>query len=329
MRRPVLLLARELCAFSFFETANLPSNRRRQAARIYARTASPYLIGGSALTRCGNDFGIWWWDLERIKPHIADRYGRSGVTLQPETLAQPIGTDWRIVRHAQGQEAQLWRNKSLVASVWHRTPFDTVSWAAFSRLQRNAPSAPLEPPPSQPLPYAAGSKAFSVSYEDLSREQVIGMALGSLAMIIGCLVAFWLGQGLQLDRDRSALEKETASILAATPEAEQMRALVGKRRTLGTYRQIEARTNPVGAAGAAIGIVAFHDLTPLALEATELSLTLTLPYSAVEVAEALVTDFEDSGFFSDIEPRTDVPNQRLVFEMSVLPSVRPLAPAVE
>ncbi len=329
LRRPVLLLARELCSFSLFEASSLPGNRRRQAARIFARTASPYVAGGAALTKCGNDFGVWWWDLERVSPLIEGRYGGAGVSLRPETMAQPSGADWRIVRLAQGHEAQLWRHGALAASVWRRTPFDATSWTAFTRLQRQAPVASEQPPMPQVLPISTSSEAFSLAASEISRDQMIALGVSSFAMVVACLVAFLLGQGLHLSHQSDALERDTAAILASTPRAEKTRALDEDRQVLAAYRQIEARTNPVGAAGAAIGIVAFHDLTPLSLDASETSLSLTLPYSAVELADELVVEFEESGFFENIQPRTDAGNQTLTFEMTVLSSVQPLSPAGE
>ena len=104
-RRPVVLLDRSLCTFARLETAALPRGRRRQAARLHARLASPYVTGGAALVKAGADFGIWWWDLDRVELEVAERFGPGGASLRPETLAQPAGEGFRIVRLAVGYEA--------------------------------------------------------------------------------------------------------------------------------------------------------------------------------------------------------------------------------
>ena len=327
LRRPVVLLARDLCAFSLFEAAALPGNRRRQAARLYARTASPYVAGGAALVKCADDFGIWWWDLERISPMIEGHYGKVGVAIRPETLAQPIGVGWRIVRLQHGYEAQLWRGRCLVASAWRRTHFDAAAWTAFTRLQRGGPSAPDAPPAAETLPIATDSEAFALSRAEIPRDQAIGIAAAGFAMVIASAIVFLLGQGLKLSQDSTAMEKETAAIRQATPQIGATRALDVDRQKLAAYRQVEERTNPVSAAGAAIGIVAFHDLTPTVLEAGEGTLTLTLPYSAVEAADELVAEFEGSGYFYDVQPRTDAANQTLIFEMKMREAAPPLTAA--
>src|SRR5690606_37656970 len=125
LRRPVLLLARDLCAFGLFSTAALPRRRRRQAAMLHARLAAPYLRAGSALSKAGDDYGVWWWDAARVEALLAAQEGLTGApVLTPETLAQPRGEGWRIVRLMQGYEAQLWRDKALVASAWRRDRYD-------------------------------------------------------------------------------------------------------------------------------------------------------------------------------------------------------------
>lgn len=325
LRAPVLLLSRDLCAFSLFDTANLPRSRRRPAARLYARTASPYIAGGVALVTCADDFGIWWWDLERIGPMVEAHYGKASPAIRPETLAQPVGSGWRIVALGDGYEAQLWRARCLVASVWRKDRFDAAGWVAFTRLQRTSEPAPDLPPAQQSLPIAPDSEAFSLARIQISREQATGTALAGFAVVIASSIAFLLGQGVQLSQDSQAIEKETAEILQATPQAGATRALEVDRQKLAAYRQLEERTNPVSAAGAAIGIVAYHDLTPTSLEAAEGQLTLTLPYSAVDRADELVAEFEGSGYFYDVSPRTDSANQSLIFEMKTREAAPPLS----
>jgi hypothetical protein len=325
LRRPVVLLARNLCAFAWFDAAALPRGRRSQAAALYARTATPYVVSGSALVKSGDDFGIWWWDLERVTPLIEAGYGRIRPRLRPETLAQPRGSDWRIVRLADGYEAQLWRARSLVASVWRRDRFDAAAWAAFTRLQRGPAPAAETPPTPVSLPIAPDSDAFSLALTEISREQAIGLAAGGFALIVSSAVFFFLGQGLQLSRDSAKVEAETAEIRQSTPQVSAMGNVELDRQKLAAFRQLEEQTNPITATGAAIGIVAIHDLTPSSVDAGDGVLTLTLPYSAVDRAETLVEEFEQSGYFFDVRPRTDAGNQKLIFEMKVREAAPPLS----
>lgn len=324
VRRPVILLSRDLCAFSLFETAGLPKNRRRQAARLHARTASPYVAGGAALVKAGEDFGVWWWDLARVAPMVA---GRGNVSLRPETLAQPLGRDWRIVKLARGYEAQHWRDGALRASAWRPTKYDEAAWTAFARTQRDARvEAPAAPPPAETLPVDLGGEAFSLARAEITREQAIGMSLGGFALASASLFALILGQSIQTGNEADKVAAETAEIQAATPRQAETLSLEGDRRMLASFREIEGRTSPISAAGAAIGIVAIHDLTPLALDAQEDVLTVTLPYEAVRLADDLVAEFEGSGYFFDVRPRTDAAGQRLLIEAKVREAAPPLSP---
>jgi hypothetical protein len=328
LRRPVVLLARDLCTFSLFEAGALPKGRRRQAARLHARVGSPYVAGGAALVKCGDDFGVWWWDLERITPLVEARHGGLRPPLRPESLAQPPARDWRIVRLAQGYEAQLWRGKGLAASVWRRTRFDGPAWAAFTRLQRGAPPAPVEPPEAESLPIATDSEAFSLSRAEVTREQAIAMGAASFALAVLSTVAFLGAQGLQLRAEAKDIEGEIVEIRQSIPRTPGGQGVELDRRRLAAFRQVEETTNPVSAAGAAIGIVAYHDLTPTALDIDGGVATLTLPYTAMEAADELVAEFEQSGYFHDVQPRTDAANQSLIIEMQVREAAPPLS-AVE
>lgn len=327
LRRPVVLLARNLCTFAWFDAAALPRGRRTQAAALYARTATPYVVSASALVKSGDDFGVWWWDVERIQTLLNAANKTSKPILRPETLAQPTGSGWRIVKLAQGYEAQLWANKGLRASVWRRDRFDAPAWSAFTRLQRAAPAAEASPPPAENLPIATDSEAFALSAAHISREQAIGLSAAAFATVAVCASLFLLGQGLKLSSDSNDIEQEAATIRTSTPRAGATAAMEQDRKRLIAYREVEERTNPVSAAGAAIGIVAFHDLTPSALEAGENTLTLTLPYDALDKADALIEDFQGSGYFYDVQPRTDAPNKTIIFEMKTREAAPPLTAA--
>lgn len=323
-RRPVVLLARDLCAFALFETAGLPKNRRRQAARLHARTASPYVAGGAALVKAGDDFGVWWWDLARVAPMVA---GRGNVALRPETLAQPTGRDWRIVKLERGYEAQHWRDGALRASAWRLAKYDEAAWVAFARTQRDTRvEPPRTPPPAETLPVDLAGEAFSLARAEITREQAIGLGLGGLALVSASVFALVLGQTVQTDAEADKIETEIAEIQATTPRQADTMALEGERRRLASFREIESRTNPLSAAGAAIGVIAIHDLTPLALDAQEDVVTVTLPYDAVRIADDLVAEFEGSGYFFDVQPRTDAAGQRLIIEAKVREAAPPLSP---
>jgi hypothetical protein len=96
-------------------------------------------------------------------------------------------------------------------------------------------------------------------------------------------------------------------------------------RRLRSFRDVETRTGPLTAAGAAIGVLALNHLTPSAIKVDEDGVAATLPYSAVNRAAELVEEFEKSGYFYDVQPRTDPANQTIIFEMKIVESAAPLS----
>lgn len=327
LRRPVLLLARDLCAFGLFQTATLPRGRRRQAAALHARIAAPYVRSGSALSKAGDDFGVWWWDADRVDALLASRAVTASPLISPETLAQPRGEGWRIARLKLGYEAQLWRGKALVASAWRRESYDPAAWSAFVRLQRAAEVAPENPPAPADLPIAFDNReAFALAPVELTREQLALLGGGGVALASLCFGAFLFGQGYQLSKDTAQVELKTAEIRAATPRAAAVRNLDASQKKLIAYRQIEEQTSPLSAVGAAIGILAFHDLTPTSVNAEPEGLSFTMPYAAIDKIAPLVDDLESSGYFHEVQPRTDGTAQTLTLEMKVREAAPPLTP---
>ncbi|WP_427791025.1 hypothetical protein [Brevundimonas diminuta] len=327
LRRPVLLLARDLCAFSLFATAALPRRRRRQAAALHARLGAPYLRAGSTLTKAGDDFGVWWWDADRVETLMAAIEGPTRPLVRPETLTQPRGEGWRIVRLKSGYEAQLWIDRALIASAWRRERHDVAAWSAFVRLQRAGIPAPDTPPAPSDLPLSFDNgEAFALAPVEMTREQMAWAAGGTGAFAALCLAAFLAGQGHELAGDTARVEAETAEIRAATPRAAAVLNLDASQKKLVAYRQIEERTSPVSAAGAAIGVLALHELTPTALDAGTETLSFTIGYDALDKIAGLIADLEGSGYFHDVQPRTDASSGTLVVEMKVREAAPPLSP---
>lgn len=323
LRPRVMLLARDLCTFQLFEAQNLPRGRRRPAAMLFARTASPYVAAGMIIVPAGSDFGVWWWDLERVSALITKDSG-SPLVVRPETLAQPAAEGWRIVRLAKGFEGQLWRGGRLLASSWRSQPFDPASWMAFARLQRDGSDAPTTPPTPVIVPIAEDGEAFAFSGVEMSPRQA-AIAAG-LAVAFGMALAslFLLGQGLRLADDRRELEREIQTLQASLPAAANAQSQEADRRLLAAYAEIERQTNPLTAAGAALGIVALYDIEPIGLETDAEILTIKIPYSAIKTIEELVGEFETSGYFYDVEPRTESATQTLIIAMKVRSSAAPV-----
>ncbi|WP_409019930.1 hypothetical protein [Brevundimonas vesicularis] len=328
MRRPVLLIARELCSFSLFTTSNLPRSRRQQAALLHARMSAPYSRSGWQVSKTQDDYGIWWWDADRIAA-VADAAGRWGSKPIPcpETLMQPAAPTrnetWRIVRLAQGYEAQLWQHKALVASAWRPDRYDVASWASFARLQRHSEAAPATPPAPVDLPIVYDARRAQAPLE-LSREKVTLWAAGGTITACLCLAAYLSGQTWQLGKDVEQVKAETVQIRAATPRPTMVSDLGDAQEMLMAYKALEEQTSPLSAAGAAIGILAYHEITPSAVEAEAEALRMVVHYGALDRLEAVTEDLQNSGYFFDIRPRTDANGLTITLEMKVREAAPPL-----
>lgn len=323
-RPSVILLARDLTTFSYFDASSLPRSRRAPAAALHARTGSPYLNSGSMSVKSGSSYGIWWWDLDRFQSLVEIRDGGGRPVIRPETLGQPTGDGWRIVRLDLGYEAQLWVEGRLKASAWRLERFTVGAWEAFSRLQRGEADSPSMPT-VQSLPLSFSAPAFALSPNDLSREQLAGVIVGVVAFTCLSLAVLFMGQGSRLAEESKAIEAQAAVIQGATPRSSGTNDLEHDRRKLIAFAEIENRTSPLSAMGAAISIASYHDISPTSLEAEQGSLTMTLPYSSVNLADVLIADLEQSGYFYDVRPKTDAANQRLVIEMKTKDGAEPLS----
>lgn len=324
-RRPFLMIPRSYCTFALFNAASLPKGKRRQAATIYARATAPYLSSGFTLVDNGASYGVWWWDAERLAPLIDAHYGSSTPITAPETLSQPDGDSWRIVKLSNGYEGQFWKDGALQASTWRLTSFDAPSWAAFARLQRGVESPPDTPPPAQYFPVATSSKIFSLAKAEIDPRKA-AIALAALVVLaVGSTSMFFLGQGSKFSADTADIAAEVQTLEKTSPAPVAVRAMEKDRQVLAAYRKTDQATNPLTAIGAALGIAEMHELTPSAVDAAGDTIAITLPYDAVKQADALIEDYAGSGYFYDVQPRTDAPNKTFIVTMKVREAVEPLS----
>lgn len=328
LRRPVLLLPRDMCSYSLFSSANLPMTRRRQAASLQARSASPYLRPGSILIKSGTDYGIWWWDADRLESLL----GAAGLASMrhapcPESLSQPsVATadeQWRIVRLTKGFEAQVWRNKMLQASAWRPDRYVQTSWQSFVKQQRGFEAAPAEPPAPSNLPVIFNDK-LPLSRPEMSRQQMAVLAgAGVVALCLG-VSTYLTGQTWQLRKEVEAVQAETDRIRASTPQSLQVATLNEAQQKLVAYQAVEARTSPLSAAGAAIGILAYHDIIPLKLSSETDKLQIVVDYSLLNKLRPVIADLETAGYFEDIRPRSEAGARTITIEMKLKDSAPPL-----
>lgn len=145
-----LILSRALCRFrSFRAPPGLSRAEHAAAARLYAESHAPDANSDWLILRTEHGAAIWYWDKTVIAAVVGDQ-GSRPTRIAPESLFHPPGEGWRILRVAEGHEAQCWLEGALVASMWRREAFTDSSWAAFV-LSVESDVSPPPPEPPEPV----------------------------------------------------------------------------------------------------------------------------------------------------------------------------------
>lgn len=314
-RRPRVLVARELCSFEWFEPAGGRA-AADQAARLYARASAPFNNPGVFVRRSGGGYAIWWWDRERIGPWLAERFGPEPAAVAPETLAQPPGTDWRVVRLASGFELQYWRRQTLVASSWRRTAPDAAAWAAFARQQRDPEVPPPEaPPPAQPLPVVPDANFAEGGWRDISLAETARLGLGAFAALLVVVSLFWSGQALRLSQLSAALEQQA---LAQSSAVVQPHANTAVRRQIAAYQALGERPDPMAGLKTALDVLRRHKIAAKAFSVDGSTLTVTVPYAALGEMAQITQELEGTGAFRDVRPLSNSADNTISLRMELV-----------
>lgn len=305
--------ARAHCAFHLFLPGMAGKRRGGDAARLYATTSAPYRRSGRLIVPAGDDFAIWWWDIDALEAHAGTR----GVaSMLPEPLVQAPGEGWRHLKQSVGYEAQLWRGGALRASAWRRTPFDAPAWTAFTRVNAGGEEdAPVSPPAPLVLPFAPGLSSYLLARPQLSTEQTVQLAVGGFTALCLGLSALFAGQAWKLGQLTQATQEDTARILAAAPAPTPQTIRQGLERLNGFLSLLE-RNDPMASLAIAVGVLQLYEITPLGFTADAEKIEVTLPYSAAAKAEELTAALEGSQAFEEITAETRGDRTSVVFSMT-------------
>ncbi len=314
LRRPQVLLARELCSFELFRPGTAKGAQGLQAAQLYARANAPFYNPGFRLERTGADFGVWWWDRDRIDPWLAERFGNADVAMGPETLAQPPGAGWRIVRLAEGFELQCWEAGSLTATAWRREPPDAADWAAFARQVRDPEIAPpTTAPRPETLPIAEDADLGRSAAGELDARSLARLAAGAGAAMVAAASLFWLGQGLHLSQlsgqveQRLAAEQRAAAVRPADDRAARTR--------IDAFRALAERPDGLAALADALSVLKAHGVKAKAFAIDGPVVSITVAYDALGHMDAITRDLEGGGAFSDVRPLPNSADKTIKIDM--------------
>jgi hypothetical protein len=296
-RRPVALIARERCSFEWFEPTQSAISSR--AALLYARANAPFIEAGLLVRRFGDGYAIWWWDRAQIDGWLAA--APDAPTPVPETLAQPPGSGWRIVRLTNGVELQYWRGQVLVASSWRRSPPDSADWAAFVRQVRGPTApAPDQPPAPETLPIRADFPALAGGFE-LSPQSAPRLAAGVAAAVLAVTAAFWAGQALRLGALAGGIEHQLAAAHAAAAPTYDASA----ERRSAAYRALAARPDPLRGLAVAMAVLKSHGVAVTSFGVDGPVVAVTTAYAELGKIDQICADLAATGAFAEVRPLPD------------------------
>lgn len=313
--RSTVVLARGLCVFgAFAPAAPLGSAAGLRAARLFAAASRPFASAEWLIVRDRRTYGVWWWRRDRVQTLLAAAGLPPGSRLLPEPLAQPPGDGWRIVRGADGYDAQHWRGGLLVASAWRAAPFDRAAWIASIRGAGGDEGAPADPPATvAPAATLASGYRRRIAPGAPSTPIADGVLAWATAVTVFAL-ADWSLQAARLDRLADAAELRAT---AAETAAGAFRAEVARARRLAFLKSNLQGRDPVSAVAEADGLLARHGVRIKDFAADRHKLVLALPGDAADGLESIVADFQASPQFGEVTPRHDPQSGELVLEIAV------------
>lgn len=127
-----LVIPRSLSIYLRINCVGIPYLRLAAFARLQVQAAAPFVSYGSCVIRQGDWLHAWVWDAA-IEAAFAAKHSddRHFSTLSHSLFSNPVadGVTWLRSPDSLGIEAQLWRNKQLVDSIYLDSPPDEIRWA--------------------------------------------------------------------------------------------------------------------------------------------------------------------------------------------------------
>lgn len=126
-----LVVPRESCVYSRINCAGVPRLGLKGFANLQAEQLSPFKKFGVYAAKQGDILHIWTWD-KALETEFSDRHGKSARKVVPQSLlATPMehGIGWMKTQGHDGMEAQLWKNRQCIDTLFFATPPSQTDWA--------------------------------------------------------------------------------------------------------------------------------------------------------------------------------------------------------
>jgi len=221
-RGELQVLARALCRFRWVPYVAVPPGERRAYVRLQLLAWSPFGDSGYALVNGRDGAMAFAWDQRAFEQRaLAAGLPAQPARTLPETLLLPAQQDGVVLQACStGVEAQVWRNRQLVASRWWLEVPDSAAWLNFQRSAGVAPGAQVEQPPAihrahEPAwldePWAPVLSLSAMLERARVRTHLVAASLLAALLLptLWLLHANWL-----LAQDIDALEVEKAQLMS-------------------------------------------------------------------------------------------------------------------
>lgn len=128
-----MVVPRSLCMYQQISCAGVPLLKLAAFARLQLQPLSPFARHGACVVRQGDVLHAWMWDAAMEADFASKHGGENRFSVVAQSLyTEPVvdGVVWLRPQGADGVEAQLWKNKRLMDSLWFDSVPDEAVWSA-------------------------------------------------------------------------------------------------------------------------------------------------------------------------------------------------------
>lgn len=326
--RPPLgvVLGTSSLVYRWVDVASLPKGKQRQAVAAQLRAWSPFADSGFRVAWFGNSAGLFAWDAAKLRQRLADAgFGNKALAVVPEPwlYLQPAQDAARLVRIAEGFEAQWWQGGALRASRWWPELPDESDWLNFQRGAGVSPAAVV--PRERALQDAGAARAEGwgrLLNESELRSPAAAwetLALAALSLLFMGWTAVLAHQQWLVSRDKGEAQERLSQVRA---KSEPVLAL--RESALADVQRASALAGELGQAEVLAVIEHLLNRLPrvpglllrqLEVDGRQVRVALEVPPTLERTA--IVTALEEGGWLGDVREARDLGGGTLNLSMQL------------
>lgn len=301
--------------YRWIDLASIPKSKQRQSLAAQLRAWSPFAESGFRVAWFGSSAGLFAWDAAKLRRRLADAgFGDKALPVLPEPwlYLQPAQDAVRLIRVAEGFEAQWWHGSALRASRWWPEPPEESDWLNFQRGAGVAPMAVIAIERALQDAGAARAEGWGrlLSESDLRSPAAAWepLALAAVSLVLMGWTAVLAQQHWATERQRRDAEErlvqaraKAGPVLAlreaALADAQRASALAGEFARPEPLAVIEHLLNRLPR-------VAGLQVRQIEVDGHQVRLALDVP-STLE-RSAIVAALEEGGWLGDVREARDL-----------------------